>query len=142
MNNKERLVAFTIKKLQEGILWGEDSEYDKDISKKMNDWISDVNKELIELGWTVEQVTYGSMNLPIWKYKKDDRYCKLNANFDKVGVMDISDSNLDLNYIANAINADNSEYANDDGYIPLDADWKLPSAYLLANTIDKAKIME
>ena len=142
MNNKERLVAFTIKKLQEGILWGEDSEYDKDISKKMNDWISDVNKELIELGWTVEQVTYGSMNLPIWKYKKDDRYCKLNANFDKVGVMDISDSNLDLNYIAKAINADNSDDANELGYIPLDADWKLPSAYILAYTIDKAKILE
>lgn len=142
MNNKEELVAFTIKKLQEGILWGEDSEYDKDISKKMNEWISSVNKELAELGWTVEQITYDNMKLPIWKYKKDDRYCKLNANFDKVGAMDISDSNLDLNYIANAINADNSEYANDDGYIPLAADWKLPSAYLLANTIDKAKIME
>lgn len=138
----DELLDKTISLLNEGMMWGEDPQYDEQIGQKMNKWIEDFQNKMSAENWQVEQTSYDNFKLPIWKFKKDDKFFELNANFDKVGIMEIAKSNLDLNFIAREINADDTEYANEYGYIMLDSSWQLPSVFSVVNAINQADIME
>jgi hypothetical protein len=115
------------------MLWGEDSDYDKECLKKMQSFATSLITEFKNCGWEYDNkyADYGHHFFTKNGHKVE--YCD---NVDKVGKADITSDLFTGTFIPDYIDEVNGGGINDGDYILLDFNWNYPGPSTLVSFID------
>ena len=108
-------------KLKEGMLWGDDRDYDSKMMEEMNKYLEELITEFKNSGWAYDEKSSRFGHHHFIKNGVDVDYCD---NVDKVGLADVS-SEAFVGLSKRSID----EYrSSDDSYFGIDFRWSHPSA--------------